>query len=293
LFGINCGGSLSVLVARNMLQDCTEWAVVANNVESDGSGRNFGLACDKLSIAENWIGLSAATMSGILLRDGPSNVLVARNMFVGTGGAVLGNCLLAGTDSALIEGNRWNASGRFTCNPVVAGGLQTVVFPDIGDAIMLTSVASAVQSMVSSGQAATAGQFVFARVTSGGSGYSAATVTVGGGGAGAAAVAIISGGAIIGIQVTSAGSGYGALGTPIPIAISGDGTGATASAISGLALSEERSIRVHCNVPVTFARVGSNPLQENWTLADLAVPAFGEVDWTVTFGTWRAARATP
>lgn len=290
--GVNCGGSLSVRVSGNRLQDCVAWAVVANNVEADGQGRNFGLACNDLSIVDNWIGMSSATMGGVWLHDGPSNVLVARNSFVGRNNASVGKCLWAATDSVLVEGNRWNASGRFVCNPAAANGLQQVAFPDIADTVMLTSVSGPVQSMVPAYQAATAGELVFARVTAGGSGYTTATVSIGGAGSGATAQAVVSNGAIIGIEVTAPGSGYGPAGTVVPIAISGDGTGATATAVSGLALTEDRTLRVRCNVAATFARAGSNPTQENWTLADLVVPAYGDVDWTVTFGEWRAARAT-
>jgi hypothetical protein len=296
LIGINCGGGLSMRVTGNHVRDCTAWAIVANNVESDGAGsgpdHNFGMACNDLTITENWIGLSAGTMGGIWLHDGPSNVLVGRNVFIGTNDAVASKCLWPGTDSVLIEGNRWNAAGRFVCNPIAANGLQTVVFPDIAEAVMLTEASAPVQSMLSAYQAATSGELVFARVTSGGSGYSTATVTLGGAGTGAAAQAVISGGAVIGIEVTAPGTGYGPPGTAIPVTIYGDGTGATAMAVSGVPMPEERSLRVHCNTGVTFARTGSNPLQENWTLTDLAVPTFGDVDWTVTFGAWRAARAT-
>jgi hypothetical protein len=292
-FGINCGGSLSVRVVSNMVQDPVDWAIIANNVESDGQGNNFGIACANLTIAENWIGLSSSAMGGIWLRDGPSNVIILRNVFVGTNDAVVGRCLFGGTDSMLVEGNRWNAEGRFTCNPTAVSGLQTVVFPDIADIIMLTAVSGSVQSLLSAYQAATQGEVVFIRVTSGGSGYSGASVTVGGSGSGATGQAIISGGVVIGVQVTNPGSGYGTVGAVVPITIAGDGAGASATAISGLLLSDGRGIRIQCNAPVTFARAGSNPLQENWTLSDLTVPAYGEVDWTMTFGEWRAARATP
>jgi hypothetical protein len=290
--GINCGGSLSMRVSGNRVQDCTAWAIVANNVESDGQGNTFGLACNDLSIVENWIGMSAAGMGGVWLRDGPSNVLVARNVFIGSNDAQVGKCLWAATDSVLIEGNRWNATSRFVCNPELVMGLQQVVFPDIAETVMMTAVSGPVQSMVSAYQAATAGEIVFARVTDGGTGYTHATVAIGGAGAGAMAQAVISNGVIIGIEIAAPGSGYGPLGTAVPLTIDGDGTGATATAVSGLVLSEERTVRVRCNTAVTFARAGSVPLQENWTLADLVVPAYGDVDWTVTYGTWRAARAT-
>ena len=47
---------------------------------------------------------------------------------------------------------------------------------------------------------------------------------------------------------------------------------------------------MRCNADVTFARAGSNPLQENWTRGDLLVAADGDVEWTATWGMWRAGR---
>lgn len=237
--------------------------------------------------------MTSAGAGGILLRDGPQNVLVARNDFVGTNGALVGNCLWANTDSVVIEANRWNITPRFTCNPSASGSLQQIVYPDIADVIMVTAAPSGVQSMVSSYQAIAAGTLAFVRVTSGGQGYTHATVSVGGTGSGAQASAVISGGAVRGIVVTAPGSGYGPIGTNVAITIAGDGTGALASAASGIPVPDERQLRVRCNVPVVFSRGGSSPAQENWTLNDLTVPTNGDIDWVGTWGTWRAVRATP
>jgi hypothetical protein len=71
--------------------------------------------------------------------------------------------------------------------------------------------------------------------------------------------------------------------------ISGDGTGATAIASVGLPVLEERRLRVRCNCEVMFARLGSSPFQENWTLYDMTVPGNADVEWRGTWGTWRAA----
>jgi hypothetical protein len=150
-----------------------------------------------------------------------------------------------------------------------------------------------VQSIVSAYQAVAEGQLTFVRVTAGGQGYTQASVTVAGAGTGARASAFVSGGAVIGIAVTAAGGGYGAIGAQVPITISGDGSGASAVGYASAPLSEERQLRVRCNSTVVFSRVGSSPLQENWTLADLTVPANGDVDWVATWGMWRAVRATP
>ena len=201
VFGINCGGSTAVRVVQNSVQDCTSWAIVANNVEADVNGQNFGIACSLLSIVGNAIGMSNANAFGVLLRDGPQDVLIARNAFSGSNAAVIGNSLWANTDSVVIEGNLWNATPRFTTNPIVFGGLQTVVFPDVTDAVMVTVANTPVQSILSAYQALVVGQITFIRVTAGGLGYTHATVSIGGSGTGAQASAVISQSAVIGVAV--------------------------------------------------------------------------------------------
>jgi hypothetical protein len=199
------------------------------------------------------------------------------------------NCLWGNTDAVTVEGNRFNFVARFTCNPTANGALQQVVFPDIADDIMITYAPSGVQSMVSCYQTQSAGQVCFIKVTAGGSGYSQASVAIGGAGGGATATAMISDGAVLGVVVTATGTGYGPIGTTWAVGITGDGAGATATAYAGAPLAEERRLRVRCNATVHFTRVGSVPLQENWTLTDIDVPADADIEWIGTYGTWRAA----
>jgi hypothetical protein len=286
-YGINCGGSSNVRVADNCLQDCASWAMTVNNVETDGQGNNFGFACNNLAITGNWIALTSPTAGGLVLRDGPQNILVARNNFVGTGN--VGNCLWANTDTVLIEGNRFNFTARFIVNPYTNGSVQQVVFPDIADGLMITYAPSGVQAMITNYQAQTYGQITFIKVTAGGSGYTSATVSIGGAGTGAVAQAVVSNGTVIGVVVTAPGSGYGPIGTTVPVPITGDGSGAQATAFVSVPIPDERKLVTRCNTTVTFNRVGSNPVQENWTLYDLTVPANGEVQWTGTCGMWRAS----
>jgi hypothetical protein len=293
LIGINCGGSTSVRVAGNTLRDFSDWAIVANNVEADANGLNFGIACSLLSITGNVIGMNGAGAHGIALRDGPLDVVVANNSFNGTNGAILGNCLWANTDSIIVHSNVWNGTPRLIANPIALGGLSTIVFPDIADTVIVTAVTGPVQSMMSAYQVLVVGQITFIRVTAGGQGYTEASVTIGGVGGGAQASAIVSGGTVIGIAVSEPGSGYGPFGTMVPITITGDGTGAEATGFAGLPLADERQVRVRCSSAVVFSRSGSSPTQENWTLNDLTVPANGDVDWVATYGMWRAMRATP
>jgi hypothetical protein len=85
-------------------------------------------------------------------------------------------------------------------------------------------------------------------------------------------------------------TGYGAVGTTVPVTITGNGSGATAIAHAAPPLPEERTLLVRCNTEVSFARGGSTPVQENWTRGDLVVAADGDVEWIATWGMWRAGR---
>lgn len=287
--GLNAGGSQRVRLAHNFVQQCG-WAVTAYNVETDGQGHNFGLATQTLAILDNWICIPGAGGGGIYLIDAPQGVQVMRNSFVGTGGAQPSQALWAHTDGVTVEGNSWNDAQRFICNPGAVGGVQQVRFPDIADAVMITAAPSGVQSMLGQHQAAMQGQIAYVKVTSGGVGYTQASVAVFGAGNGAQAIAYVSGGSVIGVAVTNPGSGYGGIGATATVTITGDGTGAAATASVGLPVPEERRLRVACNCAVRFARVGSSPFQENWTLYDVTIPANTVVEWAGTWGAWRAVQ---
>lgn len=285
--GINPGGSQNMRVARNRIQGSTLWAIQVNNVETDGHGNNFGISCSDLTISDNWIGFSEG--GGITLLDGPQNVVIARNRFMGTGATTIAECLTAATNSVLISGNSWNDAALLTVNPLSSGsGPQTLVFPDIADEIMITAVSGPIATMVSASQYAMADAIGFVQIVDGGTNYTQASVTIGGPGTGAAATAFIRNGSIIGIALTASGSGYGAIGATVPVSISGDGTGAVATAYVSAPLPASRRLCTSCNEAVVFTRVGSAPFQENWTLFDLTVPANSAVEWTVTYGSWRA-----
>ena len=210
---------------------------------------------------------------------------VARNCFVG---GDVNNCLSVRTDSIIVEDNRWNFTPRLICNPANAAGIQQIVIPDIADSVMVTSAPEGVQSIVSHSQASTGGAIGFIQVTAAGQGYSTATATVGGGGTGANAQAIVANGAIVGLVLANAGSGYGAMGTQVPVTIVGDGSGASAVGYAGLPVPEERRLLVRCNCSVLFSRSGSWPVQENSSGTDLTVPANASVIWTGTWNTWRS-----
>ena len=296
--GINPGGSLGLRVADNQLLGNT-WGITAYNVETDGHGQNFGIACQGLTIEGNRIALRDASGGGIYLLDAPQGVAVLRNAFFGAGSSSPSQALWAHTDALIVRDNTWNNQARLICNPIeVSGGsggpgngnMQQVQVPDALDGAMLTYAPRGVQSIVGQHQAAMAGQVAYVRVQNGGRGYNWANVSVAGAGSGAQAVAHVRDGAVIGIAVLNGGSGYGA---GAAVSITGDGQGATASATVGLPVHEERQLRLHCNCAVRFKRAGSVPFQDNWTGADILVPAATAVDWVGTWGGWQALAFAP
>ncbi len=282
--GINPGGSSGVSVASNYLQD-NIWAITAYNVETDGAGRNFGIATSNLAITDNIIGFSGVSGGGIYLVDAPQSVTVARNVFNIGAPATQSQCLWSHTDEAIIEQNRCNGGGRIICNPALVNGRQTIQLPDYADSAMISVAPGGVQSIQTQRQLQTLGTIGFIKPSTGGSGYSHAAVQIIGAGLGATAIAYVAQGQLLGVALTNPGAGYAA---GASVVITGDGQGATATASVGLPLIEGRQIRLACNAATVFNRLGSLPFQENWTLGDFTVPANATVSFTTTFGSWRA-----
>ena len=295
--GVNPGGSRGVRVADNQLLG-NGWGITAYNVETDGRGQNFGIACQGLEIEGNRIALRDGSGGGVYLLDAPQGVSVVRNAFFGGDGCSPSQALWAHTDSVLVRENSWNNQARMICNPIDTGVLQQVQVPDMLDEAMVTSAGRGVQSVMGAHQAATAGQVGFVRVLAGGSGYTQASVVISGtsletapgAGSGAQAVAYVRDGAVLGISLVNGGSGYSAGAT---VVITGDGHGAAATAAAGLPVTEERRLRLHCNCAVRFKRVGSAPFQDNWTGTDILVPAGTAIDWVGSWGGWQATAFVP
>jgi parallel beta-helix repeat protein len=286
LIGLNIGGGQYCTARANFIQDCTGSSIAVQNVESDGGGDNFLLACTDLSIIGNWINYSG-NVYGILIRDGAQNILVADNIVLANPGANLANALSAYTDTITLRGNLLNFTPRWPVNPALVAGINTLTVPDLVDAVSVTQSSGTVATIQTSQAVATAGQITFAKVTNAGLGYTTAAVSFLGTGSGAAATAWIANGRIIGIQMTSNGTGYGS-GTIVTI--SGNGTGATATAQVGLPVPQNRQLAVDCLAAASFAQGGASPALSNWTGAAITVPAGATIDWVGTGGGWRAAR---
>jgi hypothetical protein len=282
LYGINGGGSVDLAIEGNRVSGASLFAICVAATEADGEGRPFPLAAGPVSIADNAIAIPAGA-GGIWLRDGVQKVAVLRNRF--TGPVAAADCLRADTDGFTVAGNACNGAARLSAT-VDASGL--LVVPDIADSLLVTAASATVTAMRGASAIGAGGAIRFVRITAGGSGYTHAAITIGPAGSGAAAAAVLSGGQVIGAIVTAGGSGYGLPGAAIAVAITGDGSGAAGVAYAGAPLAEDRRLLLRCNVPLRFAVAGANPPQENWSFADLRVPALGSVEWTATFGAWRA-----
>jgi hypothetical protein len=104
---------------------------------------------------------------------------------------------------------------------------------------------------------------------------------------------VVNNGAVVWIIVTNAGSGYGTIGSSAPITITGDGSGAAATAYVGLPVLEGRRLRLVCNCQLQFTLLGASPPQQSWTGYQSTVPAFAVMELEGVFGAWRAVAFPP
>ena len=288
--GINPGGSQCLRVEGNHLVG-NIWGITVFNVETDGQGRNLGPGTENLAVTANHVTLSGSAGGGILLRDAPQGVLIAGNRFFSTPGAQPSQAIWAHTDNVEIYGNVWNNVRRLAVDPVDADAGQILRIPEIADDIVLAAASRGVVGIVGQHAAAVAGTIGYVRVIAPGRGYTTASVRILGDGAGAKAVAHLRDGHLIGVALTDPGSGYGR--GPAHVVIDGDGVGAEAAATVGLPPPDGRRLRVHCLGPIRFARAGSDPFQDNWTLSDLSIPAGTDVEWIAAESGWTAATFAP
>ncbi len=284
--GLNIGGGQNCTARGNFIQNSTAISISVQNVESNGSGDNFGLACTNLSIIGNWINYSGYVV-GILIRDGAQNILVADNIIVANAGADLTSAISAYTDSLTIRGNLLNFTPRWAVNPADVNGVYSLIIPDIADAVSITQASAPVNSIITAQASLMQGQITFVKIIDGGFGFTTASVSFSGSGSGAAGKALVSNGAVIGIQMSNFGSGYGG-GTTVTI--TGDGIGSVGKAQVGLPVLQNRQITVDCLTATGFAAAGSSPLQSNWTGAPITIPAGASIDWVGYNDGWRAAR---
>jgi hypothetical protein len=293
--GINAGGAQEPRITGNSLFNTSYYAIVIYNNETNAGGSPIGVPSVNVSITENLIDMPL-NGGGILLIDGPQKVHVARNNFITAAGGDVTLALLPLTNTVTIEGNLLNGSpSTFFANPLVAGsgnfiGLNSLLFPDIVDAVSIQSNTGPVQSIHSLNARNYAEYVTFITLATGGSGYtSAPTVSFsGGGGSGATATAFITNGTVIGFRMISLGSGYTS--PPMVTLSGGAGSGATATAFIGIPVSANRRLRVFCAVPVQWAVAGTNPSQITGSGVAITTPANSEIDWVGLNAGWYASR---
>ena len=293
--GINAGGAQEPRITGNSIANASYYAIVIYNNETNAGGGPIGVPSVDVSITENTIDMPLGG-GGILLIDGPQKVQVARNNFITAPTGDISLCLLPLTNTVTIEGNVLNgASGLFFENPFVPGsgnfsGLNSLIYPDVLDAISIQSSTATVQSVRSLNANNYAGYLTFVTLATAGSGYtSAPTVSFsGGGGSGATATAFITNGAVIGFRMVSLGSGYTS--APTVTLSGGGGSGATATAFVGLPVPTNRRLRVFCSVPVQWAVAGSKPAQLTASGVAVTTPANSEIEWVGLNAGWYASR---
>ncbi len=284
--GLNAGGSQNCVLRGNYIQDCTNIAINIENVESDGRGNNFGIACNQLSITDNWIYYQPGGQ-GIIVRDGAQNILIAQNNVVANAGADPQASLLAFSDTLTIRNNMLNYATSWAANPQTIHGANTLLYPDIVDSVAVSQSSGLISSIMSAQGNTYTGQICFAKLTNNGQNYTNASVSFNGAGSGATGSVFLANGQVIGIAISNGGVGYGPGTTAI---ISGDGTGATATVQVGVPVPQDRMLSVQCGATTGFAAAGSSPAQANWTGSDITIEAGASIDWVGTNGGWQAAR---
>jgi hypothetical protein len=286
--GILAGGCSNVCIGENFLLE-NGWAVSISGIEPVVSLTPTGV----VNVEQNWIGFSAALGGGVFVQDGAASVSVCGNSINGWGSALGSQAMWLHTGTAIVHGNDWNNTAQFQLAASEVNGQSALVLPDVADDVLVTSAPPGVSALLTQHQVDTLGQVTFLQVTAGGSGYTTASVTITGAGNGAAAQAVVSGGAVVWLVVTNPGSGYGAIGASVQLAIEGDGAGAAAIGFVGLPVIAGRRLRLTCNCALRLVQGGSMPVLQNWTGYDMAIPAGGAVELEGVFGQWRAVQSPP
>jgi hypothetical protein len=286
--GVLAGGCINVRIGENFLLG-NGWGISISGIEPSVSVVPTGA----VTVERNWIGFSAALGGGVFVQDGSPSVAVCGNSFNGSGSALGSQAMWLHTANAIVQGNSWNNVGQFQVAASEVSGQSALVLPEVADDVLVTSAPPDIGAVLTQHQVDTLGQVTFLQVTSGGSGYTTASVTITGAGHGAAAQAVVAGGAVVWLVVTNPGSGYGAIGAGVEVAIAGDGSGAAGIGFVGLPVIAGRRLRLTCNCAVRLVESGSMPALQNWTGYDMGIPAGGAVELEGAFGQWRAVQSPP
>ena len=283
--GINAGGGQSVRVSANRLLSNSR-GVTVFQVETDGKDNNFGIACRDLVVDRNVIALKDSSGGGVILADGPANVVLSDNAFRPGPSSHPVQAIMCKTDSVAIARNCWDGTDTFLTSAISSNGVAQIVIPDVYDKIIVSAADAAIDGIIGEYAASLAGQISFIRVTSGGVNYGTASISISGSGTGAQATAYVRNGTIVGVALVAGGIGYGQ--TPTQVTITGNGSGATAWAFVGLPVPSGRRLQIRCDVPARFVQSTASATQTNWTGSSITVPSGAEVNWLGVSGGWSA-----
>lgn len=283
LVGINPGGSVCVdLIANKIVKN--KRAITVFQVETDGSGSNFGLTCSDIHISENLISFDAGDL-GIALLDGPERIRISNNRFICPTVTYEPNCFWGHSDSISMDGNTWNGAGSVEADIQQDERGVHLAVADILDSALISEAVSKIDVISGVCEAEMVDRVSFIRVSSAGQGYTKANVIITGNGLGAMATAYVRDGAVIGIALTSSGYGYDSATTNVQVV--GDGVGARAQAFIGLHYSENQMVTLSCEGSVSFTAAGN---LANWTNTSITVPGGTDIVWKRSESKWKAVR---
>jgi len=278
--GINPGGSQFVTVSGNKVRGCGI-AMSIYDIEADGNGVPFPAPVAGLTIERNTIVVSSGG-TGISVLDGGSGITIIENRFLPHDDTVAASQALALRSGGVsLRGNMWNGTDRIDLNPSPQNILEV---PDVFDTVRVPSGGEVIDSLLPASVATSAGEVSYLTATSGGTGYTTASVTFVGVGSNAQATAMVYGGSVIGFRVTNNGTGYASGSTDC--VISGDGSGATATVIVGNPIQANRRLQLLTVAGVTLRQNGQLMTQANATLRDLTLSGESAVELTECDGIW-------
>jgi parallel beta-helix repeat protein len=261
---LNCGGSKNCVVAHNTIYckgGVNSKAIYASGFESNGSGLNFDQVCENLIISGNQVTLGAPGGIGVYVNHGTDRVSVTGNQVSGAANINESFVLEMGTGF-----NRYrNDDNIDLSNPANIASASTLIIPDTGDAFRVTGSVG-ITNIRTYSDNAYQGRVRHVYISNGGTGYSPTsppTVSfTGGGGSGAAGTALVSNsGAVIGVQMTTFGSGYTS--APSVSFSGGGGSGAAGTALTGCDNFTRRVITLLFDSGLTVTDGGNLKLNGN------------------------------
>jgi hypothetical protein len=235
---INIGGTTNCHAVNNFIWTQLN-AILAYEVEADGTYVPFPYFCSGLVIDGNNITMDGGSSRGILTLDNPGGrrgavpIRITGNHFQNVNGSSLQWCIscIGGGAALSLGGNTQGGLSYGFSNP---NGNGDIIAYDVWDEVVTyagaaKTIRSVLPPLINTYGCGTINSILWTFPTSGGSGYSSATTLRAHGtegGSGWTGIPLISQGVIVGVRTTAHGSGYKGAVT-ITAIDSGGGHGAT------------------------------------------------------------------